>query len=55
MKQMQEAQAKQAKETNTVKSLNEKLNAAKSAADAGDYDTAIAALTEPLRWTRPAI
>jgi tetratricopeptide (TPR) repeat protein len=45
-KQMQEAQAKQAKETNTVKSLNEKLNAAKTAADAGDYDTAIAALTE---------
>jgi tetratricopeptide (TPR) repeat protein len=46
LKQMQEAQAKQAKETNTVKSLNEKLNAAKTAADAGDYDTAIAALTE---------
>jgi tetratricopeptide (TPR) repeat protein len=46
MKQMQEAQAKQAKETNTVKSLNEKLNAAKTAADAGDYDTAIADLTE---------
>ncbi len=43
---MQEAQAKQAKETNTVKSLNEKLNAAKTAADAGDFDTAIAALTE---------
>ncbi len=46
LKQMQEAQAKQAKETNTVKSLNEKLNAAKTAADAGDYDTAIAALNE---------
>ena len=46
MKQMQEAQAKQSKETNTVKSLNEKLNAAKTAADAGDFDTAIAALTE---------
>ena len=46
LKQMQEAQAKQAKETNTVKCLNEKLNAAKTAADAGDYDTAIAALTE---------
>jgi len=45
-KQMQEAQAKQAKETNTVKALNEKLNAAKTAADAGDFDTAIAALTE---------
>ena len=46
LKQMQEAQAKQAKETNTVKSLNEKLNAAKTAADAGDFDAAIAALTE---------
>ncbi len=46
LKQMQEAQAKQAKETNTVKSLNDKLNAAKTAADAGDFDTAIAALTE---------
>jgi tetratricopeptide (TPR) repeat protein len=45
-KAMQEAQAKQSKETNTVKGLNEKLNAAKTAADAGDYDTAIAALTE---------
>ena len=39
-------QAKEAKETNTVKALNEKLNAAKTAADAGDYDTAIAALNE---------
>lgn len=46
LKQMQEAQAKQQKETNTVKALNEKLNAAKTAADAGDFDTAIAALTE---------
>lgn len=46
VKQMQEAQAKQAKETNTVKSLNDKLNAAKTAADAGDFDTAIAQLTE---------
>jgi tetratricopeptide (TPR) repeat protein len=46
LKQMQEAQAKQQKETNTVKALNEKLNAAKAAADAGDYDTAIAQLTE---------
>jgi tetratricopeptide (TPR) repeat protein len=46
LKQMQEQQAKAAKETNTVKALNEKLNAAKTAADAGDYDTAIAALTE---------
>ena len=34
-KQMQEQQAKAAKETMTVKTLNEKLNAAKTAADAG--------------------
>lgn len=46
MKQRQEAQAKQAKENNTVKALNEKLTAAKTAADSGDYDTAIADLTE---------
>jgi tetratricopeptide (TPR) repeat protein len=45
LKQMQEQQAKAQKETNTVKSLNEKLNAAKTAADAGDFDTAIADLT----------
>ena len=43
---MQEAQAKQAKESTTVKSLNDKLNAAKTAADAGDFDTAIAQLNE---------
>ena len=46
VKAMQEAQAKQAKETNTVKSLNEKLNAAKASADAGNYDEAIATLNE---------
>jgi len=46
LKQMQEQQAKAAKETNTVKALNEKLTAAKTAADGGDFDTAIAALTE---------
>lgn len=46
LKQMQEQQAKAAKETNTVKSLNEKLNAAKTAADAGDFDSAIASLNE---------
>jgi len=45
-KQMQEQQAKAQKETLTVKQLNEKLNAAKTAADAGDYDTAIADLTQ---------
>ena len=46
VKQMQEQQEKQKKEVNTVKTLNDKLNAAKTAADGGDYDTAIAALTE---------
>jgi tetratricopeptide (TPR) repeat protein len=46
LKQMQEQQAKQQKETLTVKQLNEKLNAAKTAADAGDFDTAIADLEQ---------
>jgi tetratricopeptide (TPR) repeat protein len=46
LKQMQEQQAKAQKETTTVKTLNEKLNAAKTAADSGDYDTAIADLNE---------
>ena len=46
LKAIQEQQEKQKKEVNTVKSLNDKLNAAKTAADAGDYDTAIAALNE---------
>jgi len=46
IKQMQEQQEKQKKEVNTVKALNDKLNAAKTAADAGDYDTAIAALND---------
>ena len=46
VKANQEAQEKAKKEQNTVKSLNEKLQAADAAAKAGDYDTAIAALTE---------
>jgi len=46
LKQMQEQQAKAQKENNTVKTLNDKLNAAKTAADAGDYDTAIAAMND---------
>src|SRR5437588_3393921 len=46
LKQMQEQQAKAQKETLTVKQLNEKLNAAKTEADAGNYDAAIAALSE---------
>lgn len=47
LKQRQEQQAKAQKENNTVKSLNEKLNAAKTAAEANppDYDTAIADMT----------
>jgi len=45
LKAQQEAQEKQKKEVNTVKALNEKLAAAKTATDAGDYDTAIANLT----------
>jgi len=45
-KKMQEQQAKAAKENNTVKSLNDKLSAAKTASDAGDYDTAIANLND---------
>jgi tetratricopeptide (TPR) repeat protein len=48
-KQVQEQQAKAAKETNVVKALNEKLNAAKTAADAGDYDTAIATLNDAIQ------
>jgi tetratricopeptide (TPR) repeat protein len=46
IKQQQEAQAKIAKEQTTVKSLNDKLNAANQASQAGDFDTAIATLTE---------
>jgi tetratricopeptide (TPR) repeat protein len=40
-----EAVAKAEKEKSTIGSLNEKLNAAKAASDAGDYETAIATLT----------
>ncbi|HWZ83757.1 MAG TPA: tetratricopeptide repeat protein [Terriglobales bacterium] len=46
IKQEEAARAAAAKETNTVKALNDKLNAAKTASDAGDFDTAIATLTE---------
>jgi tetratricopeptide (TPR) repeat protein len=45
IKAQQEAQEKQKKEVNTVKSLNEKLAAAKVASEAGDYETAITNLT----------
>jgi tetratricopeptide (TPR) repeat protein len=44
MKQKEQEQAKVQKENTTIKSLNEKLVAAKTAADGGDYDTAIADL-----------
>ena len=46
LKQQQEQAAKVAKENTTIKSLNEKLAAAKTAADAGDFDTAITQITE---------
>ncbi len=60
LKQMQEQQAKAAKETNTVKALNEKLSVANTAIQAGDFDTAITTLNEatqmdPMRdllWAR---
>jgi tetratricopeptide (TPR) repeat protein len=45
-KAIQEQQAKQQKEQNTVKTLNEKLAAAKTASDAGDFDTAISTLND---------
>jgi tetratricopeptide (TPR) repeat protein len=46
LKAQQEQQAKAQKENMTVKTLNEKLMAAKTASDAGDFDSAIATLTE---------
>src|SRR5579871_900956 len=46
LKKHEEEIAKQQKENNTVKALNEKLAAAKTASDAGDFDTAIAQLNE---------
>jgi tetratricopeptide (TPR) repeat protein len=46
LKQQQDQQAKVAKENSTIKGLNEKLAAAKTAADGGDFDTAIAQVTE---------
>ena len=46
LKQMQEQQEKQKKEQNTVKALNEKLSAANTAMQGGDFETAIASLNE---------
>src|ERR1700738_4148165 len=49
IKQMQEAKEKQQKEVNTVKALNEKLSAANTAMQGGDFDTAIASLKEAIQ------
>ena len=46
LKQRQEAEEKQKKEVSTVKTLNEKIVAANTAVKAGDFDGAIATLTE---------
>lgn len=46
LKQMQEAQAKNAKEVNTVKALNEKLAAANTAMQTGDFEAAVNTLNE---------
>ncbi len=46
VKQMQEAQEKQKKESTTIKALNEKIVAANTSIKAGDFDAAIATLTE---------
>jgi tetratricopeptide (TPR) repeat protein len=45
LKAQQEANAKIENEKKTIGTLNERLNAAKTASDAGDYDTAITTLT----------
>jgi tetratricopeptide (TPR) repeat protein len=46
LKQMQEAQAKNAKEVDTVKSLNEKLAAANQAMQTGDFESAVTTLNQ---------
>jgi tetratricopeptide (TPR) repeat protein len=46
MKQQQDNNEKIKKENTNIKALNDKLNAAKTAADAGDFDAAIAALND---------
>src|SRR5579872_299590 len=46
LKKHEEEIAKQQKESNTVKALNEKLAAAKASSDAGNFDDAIAQLTQ---------
>jgi tetratricopeptide (TPR) repeat protein len=49
IKQMQEAKEKQQKEVTTVKALNEKLSAANTAMQGGDFETAIASLKEAIQ------
>jgi tetratricopeptide (TPR) repeat protein len=49
IKQMQEAKEKQQKEVTTVKALNEKLAAANTAIQGGDFDTAIASLKDAIQ------
>ena len=49
IKQMQEAKEKQQKEVTTVKALNEKLSAANTAMQGGDFDTAIASLKDAIQ------
>ena len=49
IKQRQEQEAKQQKEVNTVKALNEKLSAANTAIQGGDFETAIASLKEAIQ------
>ncbi|MGH9513949.1 MAG: carboxypeptidase regulatory-like domain-containing protein [Terriglobales bacterium] len=46
LKQRQEAEAQQQKEVTTVKTLNEKLQAANQSMKAGDFDSAVTTLTE---------
>src|ERR1022692_786379 len=46
IKQRQEAEEKARKENSTIKTLNEKISAARTAANAGDFETAISTLTE---------
>jgi tetratricopeptide (TPR) repeat protein len=46
LKQMQEAQEKNAKEVNAVKALNEKLALANQAIQIGDFETAVTTLNE---------
>ncbi len=46
LKAMQEQQAKAAKETDTIKALNEKLSIANQAMQGGDFETAITTLTQ---------